>query len=110
MVWRADDTHNYEQTSSGTYETITYDGDQDYASSFQFSWTLGGFTSVAITPQVSLDGITYTDITDRVQTATDDNNGVFTSSSQAVRYYKFSYVLVGSGTFNLKFTTSRMYG
>ena len=109
MVRRADDTYNYEQTGSGTYETIRYDGNQDYSTSFQLSWTMGGFTSVVITPLVSLDGEVFTEYTSKAQTSTIDDNGIFVASAEAVRYYKFQYVLTGSGTFNLQFTTSRMY-
>ena len=109
MVDKAKDTYTYQQTSSGTYVTITYDAIRDYSSSFQLIWTMGGFDSVVITPFISLDGENFTEYTSKAQTSTEDDSGIFVSSNEAVIYYRFQYVLVGSGTFNLTFNTSRMY-
>ena len=109
MVFKAKDEFLFSQTEPGTYETTEYDAVRDFSTSFQVSWTLGGFTNVVITPMVSLDGENYTELTDKAQTETTDSSGVFISNNTAVIYYKFKYVITGTGTFDLKLVSSRMY-
>ena len=108
MVRKTTITNSYTHVTAGTYETNIYNGTTDFSTSFQYIWTLGGFTQLVLTPMVSIDGTNFTEYVSKAQTELADGSGVFNSHNEAIISYKFKYVLTGSGSFEMTEVIGRM--